>query len=133
MFDVDDLKIKSRQGLDLTSMIDIIFILLIFFMVSTTFNKIGIAIDIPNSAHISDIKPKTLDIFINKEGTPYFEKEVLTQTSLVQLVQNSVQQNPDMVIVLNPDKQTSTQSFLDILDWCKDANATHFSIAAKKK
>ena len=131
--ELDELKLKSRHGIELTSMIDIIFILLIFFMVSTTFSKIGVAITIPESKYVSQTNPMVVDIFIDIDGLVYFEDEFIEDSFLTQLVRRKIQKDPKTLFVLNPDKDTVTQDLLRVLDLCKDAEATQFSIAAKRK
>ena len=131
--ELDQFKRQSRHGLDLTSMIDIIFILLIFFMVSTTFSKVGIAIDIPESKYVANNKPEIVDIFIDISGQTFLNNQLITEDNLRQLVRNKVQNNANTHFVLNPDKQTITQDLLRVLDICKDENASQFSIAAKYK
>lgn len=123
---------KHKKAVDLTSMIDVIFILLIFFMVSTTFSKLGVSINQPESSQAEKVNPTSVLVGITKEGAYIFEKEELTEEMLSQLIQAKIQQNKDMVIVLHPDKLTETQHLIGALDVCKEAGATQFSIATKK-
>ena len=134
MFEADFSPSKPiRKTIDLTSMIDIIFILLLFFMVSTTFSRLGVAIEQPESQFSQKNPPSTLSLVIDKQGAVFFEKEQLSKDQLSQLVKSSLASKPELVIVLHPDKKAQTQHFLDVMDICKTAGANQFSIAAKKK
>lgn len=60
-------KKRKIMALDLTPLIDVVFLLLIFFMVSTTFNKYGkIDIELPSSTVVSQTKDSKIEIVIDK-------------------------------------------------------------------
>ena len=62
---------KSRESakLDLTPLIDVVFLLIIFFMVTTTFNNFGsVQIDLPSSTIQQTDKTKSIEIIIDKDG-----------------------------------------------------------------
>ena len=60
-------KKRKIMALDLTPLIDVVFLLLIFFMVSTTFNKYGkIDIELPSSTVINKTKDSKIEIVIDK-------------------------------------------------------------------
>ena len=129
----DDLGVKRKtSSIDLTSMVDVIFILLIFFMVATTFTKLGISINQPESSQVQAQESNTVNIGIDKDGIIYFEKESLTEKQLTSLVKTKLEQDPKLIFVLMPDKDTKTQFLIKTLDTCKLAGANNFSISAKK-
>lgn len=60
-------KKRKIMALDLTPLIDVVFLLLIFFMVSTTFNKYGkIDIELPSSTVVNQTKDSKIEIVIDK-------------------------------------------------------------------
>ena len=123
---------KPRKTIDLTSMIDVIFILLLFFMVSTTFSKLGIPINQPESSQAERLDPITVLVGITKEGEYIYENDTLNDETLSQLVEAKLKLNDKTVFVLHPDKETETQHLITALDLCKESGATQFSIATKK-
>ncbi|RAP32607.1 hypothetical protein DID75_04595 [Candidatus Marinamargulisbacteria bacterium SCGC AG-410-N11] len=124
---------RPRKTVDLTSMIDVIFILLIFFMVSTTFATLGVSINQPKAITVDRVDNLSMHIYITKEGDCYVKKIKLSMASLENLVRKELSVKPDTLFVLFPDKESQTQRLLDVLDHCKLAGATRFSIAAKPK
>ena len=73
-------KKKSILAIDLTPLIDVVFLLLIFFMVTTTFNRYGqLDIDIPSSNVIDQKKELPLEIIIDKNEQYFVIKEGKTQ------------------------------------------------------
>ena len=127
---------RKQRSIDLTPMIDAIFILLIFFMVSTTFSKSGIKINLPKTQNTTQIitKKPPLEIYINAKGKYFYEKRNYTIAELKKIVstKKSTYQN-DLFIVINPDKNSKTQDLLRALDLCKSLDITNFSIATQKE
>lgn len=69
---------KSRESakLDLTPLIDVVFLLIIFFMVTTTFNNFGsVQIDLPSSTIQQTDKIKSIEIIIDKDGNYHISED----------------------------------------------------------
>ena len=69
---------KSRESakLDLTPLIDVVFLLIIFFMVTTTFNNFGsVQIDLPSSTIQQTDKTKSIEIIIDKDGNYHISED----------------------------------------------------------
>ena len=69
---------KSRESakLDLTPLIDVVFLLIIFFMVTTTFNNFGsVQIDLPSSTIQQTDKIKSIEIIIDKDGKYHISED----------------------------------------------------------
>lgn len=69
-------KKRNIMSLDLTPLIDVVFLLLIFFMVSTTFNKYGkIDIDVPTSTVINKTEESKVEIVVDKDENYFIIKD----------------------------------------------------------
>ncbi|HAR62325.1 MAG: hypothetical protein DKM50_13890 [Candidatus Margulisiibacteriota bacterium] len=133
MFDEEFRVVRQRRWVDLTPLVDLTYILFIFFIVTTTFAKTGIPVNAPQSKHVESTKLVQLDVYIDKNGSYFYESAPITGPQLHQLIQQKILVHKDTVLVLNPDRDTKTQYLLDVIDISKDAGATNFSIASKKK
>ena len=69
-------KKRNIMSLDLTPLIDVVFLLLVFFMVSTTFNKYGkIDIDVPTSTVINKTEESKVEIVVDKDENYFIIKD----------------------------------------------------------
>ncbi len=124
--------------LNLTPLIDVVFLLLIFFMVSTTFaDKSEIKLDLPEAttATMSNEK-ETIKISIDGKGR-YFVNDVPLINSQVKTIEKAVKdlagddKNP--TIVIKADKQATHQSVLSVIDAAKRLNYQRISFATERK
>lgn len=113
-------------------LIDVVFLLLIFFVVTTTFTQeTGVIVEKPKAVK-SDIIPKeNLIIALTKEGKIYMEKEDLSLKGLRERVRRRLFMYPEATIIIMADRDVSTGRLVDVLDECKIAGATKLSIATK--
>ncbi|MCX7099162.1 MAG: biopolymer transporter ExbD [Methylococcales bacterium] len=137
---------KKREKLDITliSMIDVLFVLLLFFMVSTTFNRhTEVKINLPQ-AEGSDVEgqPETVSLDIDAVGT-YFLKDdeglpraVANQTAegLKQALGKLAEEAKALPFVINADENTPTKAVVTALDIATQVGFTHatFTTVAPK-
>ena len=135
MFDFDGFVTKRKETtLNLTAMIDIIMVLLLFFITTTSFSKLGVKIQQPSSSHATLVDRRDVaEIGIKKDGQLVYNNNDISEDDLSQVIKIVLQTNPETVMVLNPDRDTPTQYLVDAIDVCKEAGIQKISIAAKKK
>jgi biopolymer transport protein ExbD len=112
---------KIDQGVNLTPLIDVVFLLLIFFMVSTTFTKeTHLVVNLPEAdAAPSESVPDTIDILITAEGNyslngvPLVNKQI--KTLMAGLKQLSEGQN-DTALTITADAKTPHQAVVTAMD-----------------
>ncbi|MDH5729575.1 MAG: biopolymer transporter ExbD, partial [Gammaproteobacteria bacterium] len=100
--------------LNITPLIDIVFLLLIFFMVSTTFKQeFEVGINLPEAASDSKLKEKPLEISINEQGVYFINGKQLVNTqlrTLKQALKKVAGDNRKMAIIVSADANTPHQS-----------------------
>ena len=123
---------RKRPELTIAPLIDIVFLLLIFFVVTTTFSQeTGVVVEKPKAVK-SDLIPKeNLIIAVTREGQIYMEKENLSLKEVRAKVRKRLAKYPATTVIIMPDKETLTGILVDVLDECKIAGATKLSIATK--
>jgi biopolymer transport protein ExbD len=120
------------QELNITPLIDMVFILLIFFIVTTSFVKeTGVDIQRP-SARTAVVDERTsLLIGVNEAGEVYIAGERVD----VRMIRNHVvrfqAQTPEGAVVVVADKSSRTGTLVDVLDECRRAGVSNLSIAAR--
>lgn len=125
-------KKRSIPELSIAPLIDCVFLLLIFFMVTTTFTKeTGVKISKPKAATSDVLLNQNLLIAVTKEGEIWSEGSRYDLPGIRGLLQERIIINPELTVVIMADKESITGNVVDVLDECKQAGAKKLSIAAK--
>ena len=119
----------SEQDVDinLTPLIDVVFLLLIFFMVSTTFIKES-EIDLTLPQASEELREDPLDkieISIDREGNIFVNEMALINTKLITIRQallDARNDDGDPVVIIRADAQASHQTVVDVMDAARQAN-----------
>ncbi|MFQ5646992.1 MAG: ExbD/TolR family protein [bacterium] len=130
-------RIKTEVRMDLTSLIDVIFLLLIFFMLSTTFSKIITKLDIklPKARSVTpyqDISSKSENVIIevSENHRLSLNGEEVTLSVLDGKLAEIARKNPLQVIVIRGDKEVDYGMVIKIMGACKSYNLEKIALAA---
>ena len=112
-------------------MADIAFLLLVFFLVTTTIDTDkGLSLVLPAKGEEVEIATKNIaNLLINKDGLILFEDEMVALSDLRRIASNKLKQNDKLIISIKTDRETKYQVYIDVLDALKLAKATRISIA----
>lgn len=124
----------EEVNIGLTPLIDVVFILLLFFMVTTTFNRHAeLRIDLPEaSAETKPTDDKKLDITIDADGKYYVNgKEVLNtqKKTLATAIYKELDQDEGIPVTIRADAKTPHQSVITAMDVLGNLGLTRISIA----
>lgn len=124
----------EEVSVGLTPLIDVVFILLLFFMVTTTFNRHAeLRIDLPEaSAESNPSDEKKIEITIDAEGKYYVNgKEVLNtqKKTLSTAIFKELDQEDDVPVTIRADAKTPHQSVITAMDALGNLGLTRLSIA----
>ena len=132
-------RIKQDDTVDinLTPLIDVVFLLLIFFMVSTTFQKSSeIQIDLPEaSGEVEEKKEFVVEISIDSLGRYFVNDRVLVDKKLDTLkraIQQTIGTHKNPHVVISSDKNASYQSVIIAMDAANQLGLSKFSLATKQ-
>ncbi|EAT13314.1 biopolymer transporter ExbD [Bermanella marisrubri] len=128
---------KDELSLNLTPLIDIVFLLLIFFMVSTTFTKENhLAINLPEaSGEASEAPKKMIEVVIDKSGQYSINGQALLSNKLVtikQAVQKMAGDNRDIPFIITADASTPHESVVRAMDAAGQLGFSRLSITSKQ-
>lgn len=114
-------------NIDLTPLIDVIFMLLIFFIMTTTFSKPVIDVLLPASitAEKTEDKTKEIVITVSNKGDVYYKDKIITISELETVLKN----NPDKILNMFIDKTAPFQAFVHIVDVAKKERDGRFIIS----
>lgn len=129
------LRSERQPKLMIIPMIDIIFFLLVFFMMSTLFmvDQQTIPVSLPQTATAQADKPQSVAISVTKEGRILFEQEEIPLELLKKRVQLELGKHTDLVFILRSDKAAEYGKVVEVLDELKLAGAQRVAIATERK
>lgn len=115
---------ESGVAIDLTPVIDMVFNLLIFFLVATTFlqteREMRIALPFASSAAPISAMLQEVIINVDAEGKIIVSGKTLTPEDLRGLMGNAVQANPEQKVTVRGDRSTAYANIVAVLDICKN-------------
>ncbi len=125
----------KRAVIPQTSMADIAFLLLLFFLVTTTIDvDKGIGLVLPPKGEIKAVAKKNiLNLLINQEGKVMIETEIVDIPMIKGIIQRKLTENPNLIISVKTDNQTIYRDYVRVLDQLKQAQAKRISIAEPEK
>ncbi|MDD5457272.1 MAG: biopolymer transporter ExbD [Candidatus Margulisbacteria bacterium] len=133
------MKFKSRRTyfsrLESVAMTDIVFLLLIFFLLSSSFvPQTGIKVDLPGARKTSVNEVKhNLSIAINEEGKIYLNENLTDKDLLQAELKKMLENSSDKVVIFRPDKNIKVEKLVEIMDIASAAGAERLVIATKIK
>jgi biopolymer transport protein ExbD len=130
--------IKEDPNLDLTSLIDVIFLLLIFFMVSTTFEKQALLkVDLPEASMVEDSTdvPDSLELVIDAEGRMFLNNQRLIDSeprTIRAAIEQAAGSQRDVPLILRADRETPHHFVVTMMDVAAQMGFSNLSIATDR-
>lgn len=124
----------DKVDINMGPLIDMVFLLLIFFVVTTSFVKES-GIDVQKStAATAEVKEKSpIMIGVTSEGDVYMEGKRIDVRAVRSLVERSLAEDPDSGVIIIADKASETGAVVQVMDQCRLAGAKNISLAAKRE
>lgn len=123
-----------KPEINMSPMIDVVFLLLIFFMVTTVFpENDGIIIEKPESENAVSMVDKNIIVKIDAEGIVYFQDKKLNISDLKRVLKSQLTMDNSIPVILNADKKTSTEALIKVIDAAKSSGAKQLGLATDEK
>ena len=128
---VEKKKSRNNSDIPMASLADIAFLLLIFFLVTTTIDvDRGIGLSLPAKGEETEVRTKNItNLLINAQGEILLDNEVIAINEIARRIEQKLQENPNLIVSVKTDRETKYDVFIKTLDELKVANATRISIA----
>ena len=125
-------KKQKDMGIDMDPLMDIVFILLIFFVVTSSFTReTGVDVTKPQAQSASQLEKENLLIAITREGTIHINERQVDLASLQDILKQSLAKTPDREAVIIADKGSETGVLVQVIDACNLSGVKKVSIAAQ--
>jgi biopolymer transport protein ExbD len=123
---------RSTVELNMAPLIDMVFILLIFFLVTTSFVKeTGIEVNRPTAATAVSNEKTTILIGIDAKNSIYIANREVDVRAVRANVERALAENPEGSVVVVADRASATGTAIQVMDGCRMAGAQIVSLAAK--
>ena len=123
-------RVKAVE-LNIAPLIDMVFILLIFFLVTTSFVKeTGVDINRPVASTAVSKAKANIMIGITAEGRIYMEKREIDIRAVRANIERALAESPESQVIVVADRDSRTGTVVKVMDGCKLAGAVNVSLAA---
>jgi biopolymer transport protein ExbD len=123
----------SSIGINLTPLIDLVFILLIFFLVTTSFTKeSGIDVNRPTAQTAVRQERGNLVIGVSRGGEIWIDNQQVDIRSVRAHVERLHAQNPEGTVIILADRESRTGLLVEVMDQVRLAGVTNVAIAATR-
>ncbi len=121
-------KRKKRYRLDITPLIDVVFLLLIFFMLTFSVQGQGIDINLPGESAGAESLETPLTLFVNQDGSLKLQNKIFAIDSIAGELKSKLTHKKDKSLVVDIHNKVPYDVFVRVLDLAKKAGAESFSI-----
>lgn len=119
--------------IDLTPMLDVVFIMLIFFIVTATFIKEpGIDVQKPSAQSSEYIQNQKILIAITADDAIWIDHAQLKDHQVRSTIERLLAENPKGAVVIQADKNTTAERVALVMNAAKQAGVTHVSLATEQ-
>lgn len=125
---------KKRKSLiiNLTSLIDVLFLLLIFFMISTTFlSQPAIKLELPEAEHSETVRQTPMVVHVDPAGRVYLNDEPMEPALLGEALRVKLAGDLEKAVVLKADSRVSHGAVINILDIIKGAGVRKLVVSTR--
>lgn len=124
---------EDDTGIDMTPMLDIVFIMLIFFIVTTTFVKeAGVEINRPQAQTAKAEESQGVRLAITAEGTIWLDKQQLDMRMIRPTLERLKVDQPDLGVMVQADRAAQTGVLIEVLDILKLMGIEQVAVATKE-
>lgn len=120
------------KQIDIVPLINIVFLLLIFFMLTSSFvMQPGLKINLPKVVTSEVVKYENVEILVNSENVIYLNGSTVTQEELKSFLREAGKRN--QTVLIKADARASLGRVVEIWDTCRDLGLTQINIATNQE
>jgi biopolymer transport protein ExbD len=121
---------EDETQVDITPMLDVVFIMLIFFIVTSTFVKeSGVDVTRPDAETAVQTDALTIQIGITANNQIWFDKRLVDKRAVRANVEKGLAESPGAAVIIVADALSNTEALIDVMDQARLAGAQSISVA----
>ncbi|MDY6968446.1 MAG: biopolymer transporter ExbD [Spirochaetota bacterium] len=125
---------EDTDEINISPLIDMVFILLIFFVVTTSFSReTGVEVNKPKASTARTLSQENILIAVTSEGTIHILEKQVDLNQLSMIVKRLINENPERQAVVLVDRNAKSGDVVDVIDVCNLCSVKKVNIAATKK
>ena len=126
-FDKED---GELENIDISPLIDVVFILLIFFIVSTVFiEETGVEVNKPEAASTQSLEKESILIAITNDRKVIYAKKNIGVKGVRAIISNAMAKDTKMPVILQADRSVPTELLISVIDEAKMGGAKKVNVA----
>ena len=134
--ELEKAKGTTLSSLSLTPLIDIVFLLLIFFLVVSKFEdeERELAVQVPTASEAKPLSspPQQITVNVNQKGEYFVHHKLVSRAALKRILQEAAEKNPaSQSVEIRGDGRTSWQDIITVINLCKAAGLERVSYTAE--
>jgi biopolymer transport protein ExbD len=125
----------KKARIEIIPMIDTIFFLLVFFMISTLSmaHYKGMPVNLPKAASGQHAQATSATVTLTKEGQIFLDKQAVDKSVLSGLLSRQLTENPDLLVIINADDGVEHGRVVEVMDLARSVNVSKLAIAVRSK
>lgn len=121
---------EEENQIDLTPMLDVVFIMLIFFIVTSTFTKeAGVDVTRPEAETAVVVESSAIQIGITSANQIFMDKRLIDSRAVRANVERGLAENPGAAVIIVADSNSNTKTLIEVMDQARMAGAQNVSVA----
>lgn len=125
---------NDEAQIDLTSMLDIVFIMLIFFIVTSSFvRESGVEVNRPQASNVVSQKDAGIFVAITSANDIYIDKRMIDVERVQATLEHLLLEQPDASLVIQADEHAYNGTVVKVMDAAKGAGMKNIALAAEKR
>jgi biopolymer transport protein ExbD len=126
---------EEQFEINILPMIDVIFSILAFFMISSLFltRSQGLPVDLPSAQTAEPEKSVQLNITIEADGKMYLDKQPIQLDALKGALSEKIQPNSESVVIINADEKVAHGTVVKVMDRLRQVPGAKMAIAAEQE
>ena len=123
---------QRRVGIDIHPLIDVVFLLLIFFMVTTTFSeRPGMKLELPASETAEEQPMRELTVVLTYDQRVFFQGREIALENLSNLLEKALERSSEKMVIISADQRVEYGRVVAVMDIAKKSGATGLTIATR--
>lgn len=125
---------KSEEGINLSPLIDMIFILLIFFVVTTTFvQDLEVEIKRPGAATGQKSDTRAIRIAVDRNGRIFIDSRQIREWMIQEQVRSLLSVDPERPVLITADEELPSGRLVTVVDECRLAGAKDVGVDVERR
>lgn len=125
---------QEEAQIDLTSMLDIVFIMLIFFIVTSSFvRESGVEVNRPSASNVVAQKDAGIFVAITSANDIYIDKRQVDVERVEAALEHLLLEQPDAALVIQADEHAYNGTVVKVMDAAKGAGVKNIALAAEQR